>query len=116
MSDLIRRQDVIDALLKMDSIVTEERIEEMRVTVDDLIKKYKDLKDGIDQHLQNYSSEQRDRKKGSWIMHNTMVGEEAQCSVCYKTLYVNHPWDGLPYVKDLFFCPFCGADMRGEEK
>ena len=113
MSDLIRRQDVIDALLKMDSIVTEERVEEIYVTVDDLTKKYKDLRDDIDQHLQNYSSAQRDRKKGKWIIFDTLDGDEAYCSECHRSLYVNERGNGLPDLKDLCFCPYCGADMRG---
>lgn len=47
-----------------------------------------------------YESE---RKRGKWV--NTGSGQE--CSVCHEIQY--------GYDNHRYFCPNCGADMRGEQ-
>lgn len=49
-------------------------------------------------------------KKGKWIDGN---GKDKfiHCSVCKKEAY----WDSDYGQQEFDFCPYCGADMRGEE-
>lgn len=55
-------------------------------------------------------------KRGEWIMAETAYEDVvAKCSICGFETLVNEPGNGLHYVDDLHFCPFCGADMRGGE-
>lgn len=109
MSDLIRRQDVIDALLKIDSIVTEERVEEMYTTVNDLISGYKGLKDDIDLHMKNYSSAQR---KGRWIQ-NEQYEDRYKCSSCGREAW--YPRFMSVFIEDYKFCPNCGSRNEVEK-
>ena len=55
-----------------------------------------------------------ERKKGKWINIKTGIPvdadkEECWCSVCKTWLVASDEYD----VKHNF-CPYCGADMRGE--
>lgn len=44
-------------------------------------------------------------KTGHW-------SDECECSVCG-----NQPWyEGSTFRKDYKFCPYCGANMRGDEE
>lgn len=103
MDDLIRRQDAIDAIDFARRYHGNPDIE--------IWYKAQDVFDA----LNNVSSAQRDRKKAKWIIFDTLDGDEAHCSECHRSLYVNERGNGLPDVQDLCFCPFCGADMRGEQ-
>ena len=60
---------------------------------------------------------QPERKKGKWLQKEVadVEGFEevqvAKCSVCDR--YLTTPY--IYHFSDYNFCPFCGADMRGEE-
>ena len=62
-----------------------------------------------------------ERKKGKWIKHEhgywTFVNKNGErdgwtpyyeCSLCGS--------EGWQHIESLNFCPWCGADMRGEEE
>ena len=46
-----------------------------------------------------------ERKTGKWLLH-TYMPHNKYCSCCEKD---------SPYDKWWNFCPYCGADMRGEQ-
>ena len=52
-------------------------------------------------------------KKGKWVLLTDYLdGQTYKCSAC------NEIWtfiDGTPEDNGAFFCPNCGADMRGEQ-
>ena len=55
-----------------------------------------------------------ERKKGKWIeTDDGWDGTYYVCSVC------KCPWvitiEGNPMDNEMHYCPFCGADMRGED-
>lgn len=101
MSDTISREKAIATVFRMhDSCDTYD------------ITDYRDM---MVEALKVLPSAQPERKKGKWIIFDTLYGDEAHCWECHRSLYVNEPGNGLPDVKELHFCPFCGADMRGEQ-
>jgi hypothetical protein len=65
--------------------------------------------DWLDDLYDQPTADVRENVKGKWIVesvdlfHGEEVGESYICSVCFKDAF------------DKFdFCPYCGADMRGE--
>jgi DNA-directed RNA polymerase subunit RPC12/RpoP len=108
MSDLIRRQDAIDAANRTDYRGL--TIEEVTWVTDEVVKE-----------LQKLPSAEQERKKGKWIeVHGyaTPGGDPVwKCSECGKGIHVygieapsyNRDYtDGHQWVA----CPNCGADMR----
>lgn len=93
MSDLIDRQAAIDALKEYFS--DEDR-------TDTEYGAYWHHKHVLDV-LEKLPSAQPEQKKGKWI--DTGSGQE--CSECHEIQY--------GYDNFRFFCPNCGADMRGEQ-
>lgn len=102
MSDLISRQEAIEAL----------RYAQHRFTVADeaggmgTVKWSEDVIyfDAAVNALSFLPSAEPDRRIGKWIMQNPMVDTE-ECSEC-----------GYNILSEEFetpFCPWCGADMRG---
>ena len=99
MSDLIRREDALKALLKLTCKIDSDNYAWIRLsdafgTVDD-----------------DVPSAEPERKKGEWVYprkfgHAHLLGK---CSVCGK--YESAEWIVLDNPN---FCPRCGADMRGE--
>jgi hypothetical protein len=67
-----------------------------------------------------YEAGKRDaRKKGQWIdgyaMHNgKKVYDSIDCSAC-EGVFKIESHDREYWKKQFEFCPYCGADMRGEE-
>lgn len=53
-----------------------------------------------------------ERKKGRWIKEPWHSDHVRQCSACHVTQTVT-TYRGIVYFK---FCPYCGADMRGENE
>ena len=91
MDDLISRQAAIDAINSIDNLDAKAR-------------------GGIYFKLMGLPSAQPERKRGCWVGIDDEpcdVYECDQCGTTYDT--VDNTWD-LPY-----FCPNCGADMRGEK-
>jgi len=74
---------------------------------------YKAINDTCDRHIKEIrnlpGADVIERKKGKWEWYNCVW----VCSCCGK-----NPTKGMGYVQSkeqLFpFCPYCGADMRGE--
>jgi len=54
-------------------------------------------------------SAEPERKKGKWLGGNG-TDTFIHCSVCYEEAY----WDSDYGQQTFDFCPYCGADMRGE--
>lgn len=100
-TDLISRQQAIDALDKrFDSIPMEQTTEILLLRKD----------------LRNLPSAQPQRMRGKWTYGEDEYGIDGyHCDKC--GFFV--PWDYthkfIDFIKDYHFCPNCGADMRGEQ-
>lgn len=97
-SDLISRQDAIDAINHICPIDTEYDCA---------------LLDRVDVRyvLSDLPSAEPERKKGEWVYDGKRGRFPAcKCSICGH--YENADWAMLQGVN---FCPHCGADMRGEQ-
>ena len=53
------------------------------------------------------------QKKGKWIEINLGYGGINYGCSCCKEVFIL--MDGTPFDNLYFFCPHCGADMRGEK-
>jgi len=108
MSDLISRQDAVDAVLDLSEKLKNEML----------------FIDAIVDEIENIPSAEPERKTGKWIEvygYATPGGDPVwKCSECGKGIHVygieapsyNRDYtDGHQWVA----CPNCGADMRGEE-
>jgi len=106
MSDLISRQEAIDALETIgydfsDSGLSEIELEEVCEAVGDV------RQDMIDR-IKQLPSAQSERKTGKWIVISEFEDcRYVQCNQCKVTqvFYYNKPLTN--------FCPNCGVDMRG---
>lgn len=88
MSDLISRQAAIEALQEVSEHYTEKGIE-WHPHVDFMVWAIKELPSA--------------ERKGKWLYHESI--DAFECSVC-----------GRQMVRNIFYyCPWCGAIMRGEE-
>lgn len=99
MSDLIRRQDAIYAII--DELMPSTPLS----AVIRAKSRFKDL-----------PAVQPERKQGKWIYgeHDVAMCDGYRCDKC--GFFV--PWDyqhkSIDFINDYHFCPSCGADMRGE--
>lgn len=100
MSDLISRQDAIDAMYRLEA----EDIETYGCSIPEGF----DSKPAIEA-LRALPSAEPERKKGKWLGGNG-TDTFIHCSVCYEEAY----WDSDYGQQTFDFCPYCGADMRGE--
>ena len=58
------------------------------------------------------------REKGEWIYHpekEFICCEHWECSRCHKSTMTNPIYKDNDY-DNMYFCPNCGADMRGNNK
>ena len=95
MSDLISREDVVEALYQ--AILT------------NLTGTFTDSMSLAIAMANNLPSVELERKKGEWIFHiDDLFPEEStqECSVCHEEESIK--------IQNDNFCPNCGADMRGE--
>ena len=103
MSDLIRRQVVLNTLENVDKFLDEDRT----------VEKYKEL---LTECINELPS---DEIKGEWTRHTRVEpvysidgvktwGVKCQCNQCTFTTIVVEDFGYYRY------CPNCGADMRGE--
>lgn len=91
MSDLIKREDVIEAL--------KQRLE------DDYLDGYELLK-----YIKPCPPQSQSRKKGEWIYEGKRGRfPTCKCSICGH--YENADWAILQGAN---FCPHCGAEMKSE--
>ena len=100
-SDTISRQVAIEAIDKrFDSIPMEQTTEILLLRKD----------------LRNLPSAQPQRMRKKWTYGEDEYGIDGyHCDKC--GFFV--PWDYthkfIDFIKDYHFCPYCGADMRGEQ-
>ena len=114
MSDLINRRMMLDKMIKRKSLFSTNQYEYMALSEVD--KARADEIDNCIADLRNAPDAELERKTGKWI--NGMLyydfdeseWEKVKCSVCKNFV-----------VKQIFYhdnkyhyCPYCGADMRGE--
>lgn len=92
MDELIKRQDAIDILNKLD---VSDGVGISSVACD--------LQEEAIRSIENLPSVQSERKTGKWIGTTT-----AECSEC-RSLYP-------AFMKFANYCPNCGAYMRGEQE
>jgi hypothetical protein len=112
MSDLIRRQDALQAII---GITTCENAEGIEIHCDASVADSEGWLGGVRDALraiENLPSAEPERTKGEWIKHeNPTLGQclkiVYECSVCHKGV-------GCEYFVRRSFCPNCGADMRGD--
>ena len=104
MSDLIDRQEAINAVKKVDMQVYEGNAavgRRLYLTQDEMI--------AIIESLPSVESEQ---KTGKWVYDGIRGRFPAcKCSICGH--YENADWALLQGVN---YCPNCGADMRGDDE
>ena len=67
----------------------------------------KDFRENVNLMLNKLPSVQPSRK-GQWIKERPWL--KVHCSECGKDAIGNHGFDALK----TYFCPYCGADMRGD--
>lgn len=92
MSDLIRREDALKALLKLPCKIDSDNYTWIR------------LSDAFGTIDEDVPSAEPERKKGKWIVHDYALGRERyECAECRGRCDLEYN-----------FCPYCGADMRGE--
>jgi len=96
--DLISRQAAIDAIDRLDIP------EDMCVF---------EILSHIELEIGNLPSAQPERKRGKWIEDDDGWDEVIwRCSECDAVFTLV---DGTPKENEYYFCPHCGADMRGEQ-
>ena len=113
MSDLISRQDAIDALWKAlyeyEDKTEKQFIDSEELDVADWIQHrnfVQNMSDIDRQTILGLPSAEPERKKGKWLTVDAGYYDYVKCSQCGETL-----------VWGKNFCPNCGADMReGEEE
>ena len=100
MNDLISRQAAIDAFL---TELTKRERKNLLHTWSTVEVKY-----FVVDMLEKLPSAQPERKTGRWIERwheNKHVIGDMACSVCGAQMLLTYPR----------FCPYCGAEMRGEQ-
>lgn len=91
MSDLIDRQAAITI-----PVTPKEDREYQTYNLDDV---YEQAWEDLQKRIEQLPSAQTERKKGHWVDEGTNY----LCSECHRGCWVNSN-----------YCPWCGADMRGE--
>ncbi len=97
--DVIYRQEAIDAVKKLCLHYTPTKS-----------VKHPHI-DFVVEELGRLQSAQSQRNKGKWILTDFPDEQTYECSAC------NEIWTfitGTPIDNGAYFCPNCGADMRGE--
>ena len=109
MSDIISRQNAIDALVNL----TCYGIEEMRTLCDASVADSEGwlggIRDAVDE-IEALPSAEPERKKGRWIYDTERVWHDGGIYVQYHCSECRFQIIGSLYN----YCPCCGADMRGE--
>ena len=107
MKDLISRQAAIDALR------THERKALHKWFDNQLDIEWNNAIDICCYDIEDLPSAQPERKRGKWIEDDDGWDEVIwRCSECDAVFTLV---DGTPKENEYYFCPHCGADMRGEQ-
>lgn len=116
--DLISRQAAIDALAVYDD--TERNL---RDALEELPSAQPDMSEYSDRlwkaaYERGKREAQPERKKGKWSEAERQKSQIFYCSVCGGRVY--YPWIGSRKEKRknvcrYAYCPYCNADMRGEQ-
>lgn len=121
MSDLIRREDAIDALVNLTCYGVEEIENLCNASVADSEGWLGGIRDAVTE-LESLPSAEPERKKGEWIEISwsepdpnvcctSYSIQSAKCSICGK-------YHTTPYLHSLVYfpyCPNCGAEMRSDQ-
>ena len=106
MSDLIKREDAKKAIL---GVTTYDNVDAVAIHCDASVAYSEGWLGGIRDALraiEDVPSAEPEQKKGEWSNYK----DEHCCSVC-KCVVISDCWDDeIRYD----YCPYCGADMRGE--
>ncbi len=109
MSDLIRREDVFKAIV---GLTTHKTVDDIEIFCEDSVAGSEGWLGGIRDALREVEyipSAEPERKKGEWIDGKPYVNSHWRvCSVCHESA----PESSGGY----YFCPHCGADMRGDHE
>lgn len=121
--DLIRRADAIEAVASRDEtdgtvkVFTGRQVNEILSALPSAEVKTKciaqikidrdDLEDLVNEKVNEIVDKMSEPKTGEWIF-STIMPTGYKCSVCGRGEFF--------HVDGFEFCPFCGADMRGEER
>ena len=115
MSDLISRQNAIDALKKYEELESNNFTDTSPISMMTVAT----IANCIEE-IVNLPSAEPERKKGEWIKRPEFCGDDVSgfvdnhfsCSECKKEAEINS-W-GFYILSD--FCPNCGADMRTSDE
>ena len=118
MSNMIERQDAIDAIYETFCYAYCDNCEkEMNEDLcGDCHRKYQNWsasKKTIEKVINNLPSAQPEITKGKWLVTEAWP-HRVYCSCCYKTFVLEHweIWKDGSLSRN--FCPNCGAEMKGE--
>ena len=107
MSDLIRREDAIDAIVRQTNY---DNVDVIKYECRRNYEKDNGWLGGLKEALEAVES-LPERKKGKWLHNpNEYDDDTYECSRC------GEPWtliEGTPKENNMNYCPNCGANMRG---
>ena len=108
--DLVEKQAAIDAVEF--GITFAKVIDKSTGDVKELFQEgNRSLTEAI-KRIKNLPTAEPERKRGKWVEDDDgWNGMIWRCSECDALFTLN---DGTPEENEYYFCPHCGADMRGE--
>lgn len=104
MSDLIRREDAINALVNLTCYGIEEMRNLCESSVADSEGWLGGIRDAVDE-IEALPSAEPERKTGKWIEHKMLSRD-------YAKIYYQHDCCCELYESPYRFCPYCGAEMK----
>ena len=116
MSDLINRQKMIDKMRRRKEVFCKNRIEFRALSMYE--KARVDEIDNCISYLVNAPDAEPERKTGKWIDgmlyydFDESEWEKVKCSVCENFVTKQIFYHDNKY----HYCPYCGADMRGDHE
>lgn len=108
MKEMIYKQDVIDAISPLYH-EHEYRIHGKAESYSQYNEAWQDALSMVENVIFNLPATQPQRMRGRWIPDNPVGGGYWVCTAC------KHPTEAFAADIIYNYCPFCGADMRGEQ-